>query len=164
MIPFSSIAGSRHFSFFHVFTFCDRIDVRLQDVSTASQLFHKVSGNYLFASDARARKSLDPSLQNVVLAATCRDQRATKACLTVAIVRYHGQTAFFPLQPHNWSRPATTLDGIDLILSQPMSQFELAVSRFVTTYRVPADETTRYWRCRGDTYDTAMAAIYLMER
>jgi hypothetical protein len=67
----------------------------------------------------------------------------------------------FPRQAQDWSPPATFLEGIDVFLMQQMSQFVLSGPRFVTTYRVPGESTMQF---RGDTYDTAMAAIYFLER
>lgn len=91
-------------------------------------------------------------------------QRALLAWLLLLFVvspQMAGAQAF-PRQPRSWTPPATLLDGIDIFLRQQASHFVLSGPRYVTTYRVPAGLGNLAFR--ADTYDTAIAAIYLLER
>jgi hypothetical protein len=77
-------------------------------------------------------------------------------------------TCAFPVQP----MPALAatgglLDRIDLFIGQQMDQFRISGPRYVQTYRLPG--TVHYGEHdnifhRADTYDTAVAAIYLALR
>jgi len=68
-----------------------------------------------------------------------------------------------------WVYPRTSpdvLDGIDIFLSAQMDQFNHSGPRYVQTYRMPgkveAQNSVLFFG--GDTYDTALTAIYFLER
>jgi hypothetical protein len=74
----------------------------------------------------------------------------------------------FPVQPvAAVSDKATMLDRIDLCIGQQMDQFTISGPRYVQTYRLPGivkfGEQGNMFH-RADTYDTAVAAIYLTLR
>lgn len=62
---------------------------------------------------------------------------------------------------------ATPLQRVDLFIGQQMDQFAVAGPRYVQTYRLPGDQRLSgagNMLLRADTYDTAVAAIYLTAR
>ncbi|HEX5870812.1 MAG TPA: hypothetical protein VFY65_10370 [Longimicrobium sp.] len=74
----------------------------------------------------------------------------------------------FPLVPAAHRSPkAGVLDRLDLFLEQQMDQFTVAGPRYAQTYRLPAAELEGKhgeMHHRADTYDTAVACIYFMQR
>jgi hypothetical protein len=73
----------------------------------------------------------------------------------------------FPLSPSKSTlHSADTLQRLDLFLEQQMDQFQTSGPRYTQTYRIAkpaqADEHGVYYR--ADTYDTAVACIYFLER
>ncbi|MET0622203.1 MAG: hypothetical protein ABW250_04395, partial [Pyrinomonadaceae bacterium] len=74
----------------------------------------------------------------------------------------------FPLLPgKNVAELASVPDKIDLFLCQQMDQFMTSGPRYVQTYRLPGsprlgEQANIFYR--ADTYDTAMAAIYMQLR
>ena len=74
----------------------------------------------------------------------------------------------FPLKPAgNVADSASVPDRIELFLSQQMDQFMTTGPRYVQTYRLPGaprlgEQANIFYR--ADTYDTAVAAIYLLLR
>lgn len=74
----------------------------------------------------------------------------------------------YPVQPSNGaSEQLPLLERIDLFLGQQMDQFALSGPRYVQTYRLPGavkfGEQGNMFH-RADSYDTAVAAIYLTLR
>jgi hypothetical protein len=68
--------------------------------------------------------------------------------------------------PHR-SKAAGVLDRLDLFLEQQMDQFSVSGPRYVQTYRLPAATLAGahgIMHYRADTYDTAVACIYFLER
>jgi hypothetical protein len=62
---------------------------------------------------------------------------------------------------------ATLLQRVDLFLAQQMDQFVASGPRYAQTYRIPGDQRfggTGTMLLRADTYDTSVAAIYLLAR
>lgn len=62
---------------------------------------------------------------------------------------------------------ATPLQRIDLFIGQQMDQFAVSGPRYAQTYRLPVDQRLSgavNMLLRADTYDTAVAAIYLTAR
>jgi hypothetical protein len=74
----------------------------------------------------------------------------------------------FPIHPSTHrGRTATVLDRLELFLEQQMDQFTLAGPRFAQTYRLPAAALAGElggMHHRADTYDSAVACIFFMER
>lgn len=65
------------------------------------------------------------------------------------------------------SASATLLQRIDLFLGQQMDQYVVSGPRYVQTYRLPGEQRLGgpgNMLLRADTYDTAVAAIYLTAR
>ena len=73
-----------------------------------------------------------------------------------------------PIAPSAYrSRVATVLDRLDLFLEQQMDQFTVSGPRFAQTYRLPTEALDGPYggmHLRADTYDSAVACIYFMER
>jgi len=74
----------------------------------------------------------------------------------------------FPVTPSKHrSKAAGALDRMELFLEQQMDQFSLTGPRFAQTYRLPAAALTGEYggmHLRADTYDSAVACIFFMER
>jgi hypothetical protein len=74
----------------------------------------------------------------------------------------------FPVSPLRDPGPeATALDRLELFLEQQMDQFTLAGPRYAQTYRLPADALAGPnggMHYRADTYDTAVACIFFLQR